>query len=1394
MQIENKEKYKEVSISALNFSTRTFNALMRANISSLYLLIENIGEVGKIRNMGEKSILEILDTLKMIKTNDLSKEESTKEVSEGGEIFNVTSLSPEILSRPATDLRVSVRICNSFAKEGIETIGQVLSLSPYEILHMKNMGALSQKHLLEEIEQLRTLGEEYFVNTESVDVLEEIESKYGKKEIDITTVKKLQESYGFKAIWLCDWYNISRQRVYQKLQKTVNHGQWCGKELLLSERNLITTMINTRSYYEETENGKYYLLNNMQDDCAIVIVSEDDIKCFFLADLPDALRARIKAENLHRFSEQESKILGLLGKKVFILKRQYFMPLDSVQYKNLAGVRCMSNEEYSQFLFGLPYCTAQTTVTDDKIIEFLRENTINGRTSIPSTPDNQWIRSYISRNGYSTNDFIEFYGFSVKGVEEDVIFDFTANDINIVEEDMINYPSDGDFVEKLFAGTPLLGSRIISQKNLETLYQNSRKFIGQLLNNSHVKPSLKAEMQIALAVINYAKGWDTEDESGFWRYITAQFGYRDDSGQLRNLLCNCIKNALVKNRRWFVTNASGNMYKSSILVHAFSTKKSWLHFCDFLFDFYKINLDWGYIEDDPMFARMIFALRNKLQDTDDFQDEDIEISTKIYYFREGIVKLILQKPKFAIQLAAKFIKRIDALVNHTAQPASCYEEQLCDEWMANKIQGNSVNRQREVSGEKRTVAIDYTRIKPIYQLHNESEIRIVFPDVRLAQNDFDSLKLTIYHDGNIVEQRKLSFYGNELGKTMLGFTLNLEDYLRRSDSKKFNPQVTITCGVEEIYNSEKVLFRECLVFRNRQEVDINSFEAGGYSIFVPAGITTEYVNAEVAEIKANAYIIGNYVKFQKDFVINLNGKLVAFDNAQNGNLRVMVPSTGSVANYIVNGICYNVVTGRETVHIISYDRDSEKKYRLVINDKFINLESLPYEESGNSRIYKIEIGNLGTDELSLHILDLANNRFMLRRYFKIIKALSYRFNRPFFFSAEDYKDAKLRLLTDNDSMKEYSVAQGDSRINIPYQEGELEIPIPTVKFIDNCNTEWNATKICWIKDIPQERFMYAKVPTGVSVDLLLNGQAVGREGNNAFSFGNALFGYSNTDNQSWLKITAALSVNGREPQHYNLGKIAVKEQFVEKPVLTMEGEKLFWDRGYGFIGDETGAFKLTICEDTEFEKTLPLNLETETIAEGILLPVGEYRYTISKQSGNLFSMQLQKIVSGSFFVGDKNELRFLKSTIQIDTITFEEEFKYEKVKIRTCYIDHIEYKGIQYVGSEDRECPVYNGILFFVSDSGKRHEYSYEDKRDDKGHQLYQVNPVKIVYINDSTLSITHETGDPEEPGDGFYYYRYYDKNAMTNIYQLTDWEPTRFNKDKYYLADLYSYTRKEVR
>ena len=71
MYIKNREEYCKIPISTLNFSTRTFNCLMRANISTLYLLIENIENLEEIRNMGSKSIAEIDELLHVIEANGI---------------------------------------------------------------------------------------------------------------------------------------------------------------------------------------------------------------------------------------------------------------------------------------------------------------------------------------------------------------------------------------------------------------------------------------------------------------------------------------------------------------------------------------------------------------------------------------------------------------------------------------------------------------------------------------------------------------------------------------------------------------------------------------------------------------------------------------------------------------------------------------------------------------------------------------------------------------------------------------------------------------------------------------------------------------------------------------------------------------------------------------------------------------------------------------------------------------------------------------------------------------------------------------------------------------------------------------------------------------------------
>lgn len=1390
---------QDIPIGNLNLSTRSHNALTRAGIATVGTMIQmSQKDIYELRGVGNQSVEEITSVINtFLEYDKKSTEHSISNQSFASDTivdFNNPPFNESILSRPVTDLHLPVRVFNALRYKGIKTIRQALALSPEDILQMRNLGILSAQQLKEQIELLCETGEDYFSIHITGEDNERESPKYSKREVDIATVNKLLDDYRFKTKWLCEWYGLSRQRIYQKIEKRrKNYGNWCDKELLQEERAVITQMINTKSFFCEEKGTKYYLVNNMIDDCAYIIVSDDDIKCFFLCDLPEALQARVKIENLHRFTEEEFAAIETLGRKVFIMKKPHFMPKDSTVFRRLAYARDLSNEEYSQFLFGIPYCSANTSVTDERIISCLQDNTYDGITFIPATPENQWIRSYIARSPYNTDEFIAFFGFNTRANDSDAALEFSEEEFRFVEDDMRAYGTGTDYIEKVFANSPLLGSHIITKKKLEILNLNSRKYIDKLLQESNLKPSLKAEMLITLAVINYAKGWDTEDESGFWRYITTSFGYRDESGQLRNLLCKCIYDALKKQQRWFITGSDGNHYKSSVVAHAFSTKRSWLYFCDFLFDFYKTNLEWEYIEDDPMIARMVLALRNKLQNTDNISDENLEISSKIYHFREGITKLIVHRPRYAAQLFARMIKRIDSLVNHTAPAATCYEEQLCDEWMTNKLRTISAPDKKDRSVERRTVAIDYTRIKPVYRLYNETNVQIVFPDVRLAENDFSSLLLTVYGKDCIIEQKNLRYYGNELGKTMSGFTLDLEDYLRRSGSTIIDPHLVITCDSKEIYNSESILFRRVLVFRDKIETDISRCEPGMCSVFVPQNNVIDFTDAEVASLKSNAYLKGYFVKLQKNFAIHLNGELEAFDNTDKcEGLRIVVTRSGIKADYVANGIRYNVVDGGESIHIISAGHESEKKFKLAVNSDIVDLRTLEHEEADDAVVYHLGIDQFGTDEVVLRLLDLSSDRLLLNRNFKIIRNLSYRFNRPYYFSAEDFREARMKIVVSG-GVKEYPVIPGDPCISASYQNGELEIPVPVVRVIDNTDVEWNGTNRYWIKHIAQDRFLYLKAPAELRVDIQLGSQTLVQESQNAFALGNAVYGYSNTSDVDWLNLTLLVSQNGQEPQQYLIGRIAVKEQFVKKPKLKLDGSVLSWDRGYGFVGDTTSHFRLTICPDTEKEKSFELNLDEDIITEDLKLELGEYPFRISKQSGNIFVNQMVKLVSDTLFAGNADELRFLKHIIQIDSITFEDNKKYKSVKIRPCFIDHIVYKGIRYCGSEGRECPVYSGIMYFVSPNGKRHEYSFEDKCDDKGNQKYQINPVRIIYINDSTLSITHDTGDPEDPGDGFYYYNYFDKYAMVDVYQITDREPTKYNRDKYYLADLYAYRRKGV-
>ena len=1379
MNFTNDEKYKQITVDELKLSVRSSNALHRGGIHTLYQLIEryNKEEIQSISNLGKKSFEEIEDKLKYIGSNGI----------EGGQVEATEAAAREMAEEYAVpeglaeieifELAASVRLKNCLLRGGYRTVGEILKLSLSDFSSIWGAGVGTIEEFRDLTQELKKKGMAYFDDHKPEEI--EVDDKH-RRTVDIATVNRLREEYGFKTAWLMEWYGVSRQRVYQMLDKKVNSGNWLNREFSETEESLLSEMLENKELYIETEDGvRAYLLNNRQDDCAVVFVNDEEIKCFFLDVLPDEFAKRIREIGLDRLTPEELNISSL-GRSVFILRKEYFIPENSLKFHQFASMRNMSVEDYCLFLTGLPLTTNQSTVTDEKILDFLRAHFIDGKLMIPSNNSTVWFRSFISRNGYSIDQIAELYGL---GVNEETESD--SSDDNI-EEDMREYDGAEGWLQELYAQNPLIGNKRVSEKTKEKLYTITKKYIDQILREPLVKVPLTVKMQITLMVVLFAREWDSGDESGFWKYITSQFGYRDDTGRLRGILCDYILESMQRNHRWFISSATGYQYKSTIVTHALTTKRSWMRLYDFLFDFYKENMDWTYVEDDPIVYRMVEALKTKLIAGDDSDDEKLEISNRVYSFQEGIRKLVIFRTGYAATLISHMLHRIDDLVNHAEKPAKYYVDELCDKWIEGRLRGEQESKSKEQTRTSRAIAVDYSRIRPVYSLVNETSIRISLPDIRLKKTEFEKAELKIYVSDELVETKSLSFYGNELGKTLSGFDIDVCRAVTKGDGK-LNLRVTLLCDTDIIYDSKETLYRELICFSGTREVSVSNCEMGSYSVFYPMNKKVEFIGAEVSAIDAVDGLEGVFVRLGDDFLIRCGNSILAYDEKSSANdtgLRVVLPKTQQCIRYQKNGKQYAIISEKENIHVIVKEGYDFRKSRITMNGSIISLQNALCEKAGEDCIYKLPI-ETGTDEIcEFEVFDLDSGRFIAKESVRYMPKISWRFDKNLYYEAKDYENAFVRFY---DAAHGYTESFGreDESVVVPLVDGSVSIRIPKLFIRNDKGEQWNTCESFWIKDFQQNDKLYVSLPEGFEAEIKVGNVDVSSESRGIYALGNAVFAYSSADSTDWINVTVLLK-KGSEEWKYVIGKISERERFISTVKFDYIDKKLYWNRGNGFIGSKEGTVNLRISGSGE-NRVYPLDLDYEIAAENMDLPLGEYSFSIVKASENIFSTDEEILSEGSLFVGDENELRFNNAMIKITHITNEFEEDFGSIEIKGTYIDHIEYLGIQYVGSEDRECPVYRGIMFYMGQSGKHHEFSYADTESEEGYLLYEVNPVTVVYINAHTLSITNEDGQ------GIYYFRYFNKDRMANVYMLTDREPNARTERNYNVADLYIFDKERL-
>ena len=986
------------------------------------------------------------------------------------------------------------------------------------------------------------------------------------------------------------------------------------------------------------------------------------------------------------------------------------------------------------------------------------------------------LSTYCYNKGYVLNDYIKSLGFERTTERPDVAQD-------ILEQDMQVRHSDGKFEDKVFASYPLIGSKIIKPETLDKLNTYARHYIDTVLREPWTKLNLRAEMQITLALINNAKNWKNEENSNFWNYISLQFGYRDASGSVVRLLQTSLEDAMKKNNRLFIEDANGRAFKSTAVIHALTTRKSWMALFDFLFDFYKNNLNWKVIPGDPLLVVMIRSLQQKLAG-DSTEDTELTISSRVYSFQEGIRKLVLFRPVFTRGLFEKLITKIDSMVNSDDMLVKTYEEQLCEEWFKEKITAiaNTKRTERQSQGGGRDVAIDYSRIHARYVLKNETAIQIVLPDIRLKREDISRALLTVYYNGSIVLQQNMSWYGNELGKTLNGVSVSLPAL--PSDAETVNVQVRITCDSEEIYNSEDMMNRRVWVFYGGNECNVSQIKKDNYTVVLPRRVSLETENTEITEIDGfkNPGLQAFFLELKDGYVLTAGGRLIAFDSENGTDVRVISPAeSAGLPRVSADDQEYYFAYQNSVCTIILGSADFLQQFVILRNGEQIEFTSLPVSDNGLAFTFPLS-GEKST--CRLQVINLADERLVFDRSFILIRKANCVFDREFYYSVADYKNAEFRVAID-DFSETISFGTDDEEVRIPYRNGELHAAIPKVEIQETTGSWMNGSMPAWyIGDIPQTSLLKVSTPSKLDVRFFVGGKDIMYDGQGLVTLGNVLQSFCSTGEFSIADVV--MKINGvKQNSTYLLARVCYKERFLGRPEFWTEEHKLFWNQGGTFIGKKDRKFTLSLYGETDTPIDFLLDENTEYVEIPQDMTIGNYRYEISILSGSLFKKVKEVIAEGDCVVGDQNLLRFRNRRIVIDAITDEFNEGAGHITIRTCYIDKIEFQGME--DTSEGYCPVYSGVMYTTGYGGGRYEFSFDNHTNKRGVTKMMVNPVRIVYISDIALCIT------DSDGDGLYYYHYYDRYLENTVYAMTDHEYTKQNKHTYANADLYSYRTERI-
>jgi hypothetical protein len=711
-------------------------------------------------------------------------------------------------------------------------------------------------------------------------------------------------------------------------------------------------------------------------------------------------------------------------------------------------------------------------------------------------------------------------------------------------------------------------------------------------------------------------------------------------------------------------------------------------------------------------------------------DTEESVYIKSVQSSSAIKALFSHCPEYMIRFVEQIVCAIDALVSTDAIPENSYIDSLMLSWYESRSREKRAAAKKERSriGIERTVT-EFSHIRTGYR-YEDGRASLVIPSIRLGEKSDARPWITIYRypDDTDPYSQRLRYYGDYFCITSHRTAIPLEAVISES-AERIEPRVVISHGGRNLYDSESRLYRDFIAFGNDGRETLKRPDEEYVNVFIAAcaSLQGESTSPDCAASPCGGGLMYRILIDDKTFISVNESNVFPIEQVVSG--LTLNRSVASVAHcrYLFGRQEYSIFTTQATLTITSEEKHAEKQYRLIIDGV---PHSLAEYKDGSGNSFGIELPN-GRGTHAFHIIEHATRHRIYTLSYVILEAFSLSFNGFYYY--DNFPENGSFEVSDHNGSRHYPYEPLPDQpyMLIPYGEGDLSVDIPILFCrLDGEVLSVDNNRVFWYNDIAMSALLEVSVPSGYSCMAAIGQRMLPAE---KVELGNEIRIHQGPAVEA---VGLIICKKNEPPIRIKLFDIAFKPQFRSAPLLS-ESEGLFWRIENNFIGDKDGELTAVICHKGREIGRYGVGRSDEVIPLENPLEDGVYDYVVEQKAPGFFC-RAQEIMRGRLIVGNAARFRFDDCAILVTEAIIDNARI--KLKPASGIITGLQYVGERGLNGETLHYPCYRGNLQFKHEGGLRPYATREYERG--GIYRERVNPIKLWYINDYTISLRSPSDD----------------------------------------------------